>query len=107
MNTRYTATGACAIRIHRRIGDVRFGSIAVDQTDSNRMTALGWKAARTSPFTDTGRSEALKMPELNGSQKQSFRLLTLSIGRFEYSDDQLPVAETEKKEADKTSERKQ
>ncbi len=48
-----------------------FGSVAVIQTNSSPMTGLGWKAAiqpgRMSAFTNTGHSEAPKLPKLNGS----------------------------------------
>ena len=49
--------------------EVRYGSLAVVQTNSSRMSALGWKAdTRPGPMsalTDTGRSNALEEPDLN------------------------------------------
>jgi hypothetical protein len=57
----------------KRLRNVRFGSLAVIATDSSAMTALGWKAdtqpGRMSALTDTGRSEALRRPESNGSYR--------------------------------------
>ena len=51
------------------IFNFRFGSLAVIQTNSSRMTALEWKAdiepGRTSALTNTGRSAALRGPDLN------------------------------------------
>jgi hypothetical protein len=48
----------------------RLGSVAVVETDSSPMTALGWKAdieaGRMSALTKTGRSKALRVPDLNG-----------------------------------------
>jgi hypothetical protein len=48
---------------------VRFGSVAVVQTNSKQMSGLGWKAdtrrGRMSALTNTGRSEVLKPPNLN------------------------------------------
>ena len=53
------------------IRTVRFGSLAVIQTDSSAMTALGWKAdtrpGRMSALAEIGHSEALRKPDLNGS----------------------------------------
>ena len=49
----------------------RFGSVAVAQTDSSPMAALGRKADTQlgggSAFTNTGHSEAMKKPKSNGS----------------------------------------
>jgi hypothetical protein len=48
-----------------------YGSLAVVQTHSSPMTAFGWKAdiqpGRVFTLTDTGRSEVLKLPKLDGS----------------------------------------
>ena len=50
--------------------NVRFGSLAVVQTDSNAMTALGCKAdarpGRMSALTNTGRSVRKNLPITNG-----------------------------------------
>jgi len=49
--------------------NVRFGSVAVFETDSSSMAALGRKAdtqpGRTTVLTDSGRSEVLELPKLN------------------------------------------
>ena len=51
--------------------NVRFGSLGVVHTHFSRMAALGWKvdvqAGQMSAFTDTGRSDALRNADLNGS----------------------------------------
>ena len=59
----------------RQFGDVLswinvcFGSLAAVETDSNPMTALARKAdiqtGRVSALTDTGRSDALRSPQLD------------------------------------------
>lgn len=53
-----------AVLVVGEILNVRFGSLAVIQTNSSPMTGLGWKADTQpgvmSAPTDTGRSEALK-----------------------------------------------
>jgi len=51
--------------------NVWLGSVAVVQADSSLMAALGCRAdiqlGRMSALTETGRSEILKLPKLNGS----------------------------------------
>lgn len=81
--------------LHRPI-EVTGGKRTLDQAER-----------QLSPIPDVQDAQIVRNRTSANGQEQSFRLLTLSIGRFEYSDDQLPVAETEKKEADETSERKQ
>ena len=48
-------------------------SVAVIQTDSSPLSTLEWKAdtrpVRMSVLTDTGRSEALKLPKFDGSYR--------------------------------------
>ena len=60
-----------AVLVVGEILNVRFGSVTVIQTHSSRMAALGRKAAIRpgcmSAFTQTGRSETLKWPDLNVS----------------------------------------
>ena len=57
------------MRMDRKSGYVRFGSIAVVQTDSSSMTGLGWKAdippGRMSALAKTGRAEALRSPKMS------------------------------------------
>jgi len=70
----YAISGASGESLALETGlsvNVRFGSLAVMQSDSSSMAALGWKAdtqpGRMSVPTNTGRSVALKSPKFDGS----------------------------------------
>ena len=69
----YAISGASGESLALETGlsvNVRFGSVAVVRTHSSPMAVLGRKAdtrpGRMSALTDTGRSDALRTPELNG-----------------------------------------
>lgn len=69
----YAISGASGESLALETGlsvNVRFWSVAVIQTDSGSVAALGWKAdiqpGRMSALTNTGRSEALELADLNG-----------------------------------------